>query len=123
MKTETRKVTVEQEVYIAEDGTEFEDLDECEAYETRLIGKHLIMYTFAHDPTDSVEDCWYVKLDTREAVSDFISLCRYEEVSPEGLQEPGVYMYTEGCYGRRNNTWTNIAKIFDILNGGTQNAD
>lgn len=122
MKIETRKVMIEQDVYIAEDGTEFEDQDDCEAYETRLIGKRLKMYTHSHIRTDRTEHCWYAKLDTQEEANDFITLCKFEGITALGVQGPGVYMYTEGTYGNGKDAWTNLSVLVDIINGGTADA-
>lgn len=81
MRTETRKVTVEQEVYIAEDGKEFDNDGDCECYEARLAGKRLKMYTHKYTKTDTVEDCYLVKLNSWVDAEDFIKLCRLDGFS------------------------------------------
>lgn len=40
MKIEPREMTVTKELYIADDGTEFEDYDDCGEYEMGLIEKN-----------------------------------------------------------------------------------
>ena len=111
MKTSTKTITVEKEIYIAEDGTEFDDRDDCEAYEYRLIGKSLKMYKYDFSPCQSVEDCCYVKLGIWADVQAFIDLCEYDGISHRGITVPGLYMYTEGRWGAGNDAWTNISEI------------
>lgn len=115
MKTVTKKITVKKEVYIADDGSEFDDIDECEAYEMRQTGKSLKMYSYSRVPCELVENCWYVKLDTQDEILSFINLCKFDGVSHRGVNEPGVYMYTEGGYGNGNNAWTNISEIVEHI--------
>lgn len=111
MRIETRQVTVEQEVYIAEDGAEFDDEDDCEAYENALVGQRLKMYDYNEMPCDSLGECWYVKLDTQEEINSFMTLCDYMGVHRSGIKEPGVYMYTEGT----GCTWTNISEVIKSI--------
>lgn len=111
MKTETRKVTVEQKIYIAEDGKEFDDDGDCACYEARLAGKRLKMYTHKYTKTDTVEDCYLVKLDNWVDAEDFIKLCSLDGFSFKGIAGPGVYLYVEGTYSGGKEAWTNISEI------------
>lgn len=115
MKTSTKTITVEKEIYIAEDGTEFDDRDDCEAYENSLIGKRLKMYSYDYSPCESVDECSYAKLNTWADVQAFVDLCEYIGVSHKGITEPGLYMYTEGRWGAGNTAWTNISEILKHL--------
>lgn len=115
MKTEIRKVTVEKEVYIADDGMEFEDEYDCEAYEMRLIGKRLKMYDYKFEKSCSAGDCYYVKLDTNKEVDWFIALCRYEGIASKGINGPGTYQYVEGTYGRSKEAWVDLNDIISKL--------
>ena len=115
MKTEIRKITVEQEVYIAEDGKEFEDADECEGYEMSILANRLDMYTHRCVKTNSVTNCWYVKLNTEDEASMFKRLCDFDGVSCKGIDKVGTYMYTEGGYGYGNEAWTNLSEIIKSL--------
>jgi hypothetical protein len=115
MKTSTKTITIEKEIYIAEDGTEFDDRDDCEAYEYRLIGKRLKMYTYGFSPCQSVENCCYARLDTWADVQAFIDLCTYDGISTRGITDPGLYMYSEGRYGFGNEAWVNITGILKNL--------
>ena len=92
MKVETRKVTVEQNVYIAEDGKEFDDKDECENYEFRLIEKSLKFYTRKFEECD-LESCTYVYLRTDDEVLKLIRLCDLDGITTECLDSVGTYVY------------------------------
>lgn len=111
MKTDIRKVTIEQEVYIAEDGAEFDDANDCECYEARLVGKRLKMYTSRYVKTDTVENRYLVKLDSWTDAKDFIELCRFDGINSKGIAGPGVYLYIEGTYSGGKEAWTNISEI------------
>lgn len=111
MRTEIRQRVIEDEVYIADDGKEFDDIDECESYENRLAGQKLIMYDYSETRCELVENCWYVKLNNQEDIEAFKAICKYDGISHKGVTSPGVYMYVEGGYGRGNDAWTNISEI------------
>lgn len=115
MRTETRQVIVEEEVYIADDGTEFDSPEDCEAHEIRSLAERLKMYNYSGIATDDIDECWYVKLDTFVAAENFIEVCKYDGVSFKGIDGPGVYVYTEGSYGRGTVAWTNITKIIEHI--------
>lgn len=115
MRTETRQRVIEEEVYIADDGKEFDDEDDCKAYEVTKACENLKMYNYSGIKTNNVENCWYVKLDTFTDTMTFIEICSYDGVSHKGIDGPGVYMYTEGGYGSGNTAWTNISKIIEHI--------
>lgn len=115
MKVKTKKIIIEQEVYIADDGKEFDDEDDCRGYEMSLVAARLIMYTHKRVRTNSVTNCWYAKLDTDEDVSSFINLCEFDGVSHKGIDKAGLYMYTEGGYGYGNEAWTNLSEIINSI--------
>lgn len=110
MKTEIRKVTVEQEVYIADDGTEFEDEDDCRSYEFELIEQSLEMYDHTFEKCYNFDECFYARLNTPEDVRKFIELCGWNDITKKGVRKPGVYMY-----GDRDDTWINISEIISAL--------
>lgn len=118
MKTETRKVTVEQEVYIANDGQEFDNEDDCLSHERDLLEEKLEFYGFDLWESD-FENCVYVKTTTKEDVQNLITLAEMEGVTLKGIEvdEPGIYMYES-----RSDGWTNITKVIDIINGGNTDA-
>lgn len=109
MRTEFKKITVEREVYIADDGTEFEDEDDCQGYEFNLKLKKFTMYGQKLNETDSLDYATYVYLGTKELVDEYAALCKYYGITFLGLNEPGLYMYTEwmGC------RWSNITDVVE----------
>ena len=119
MKKEIRKVTVEKEIYIAYDGTEFDDPDDCEVHEILEKASAINMIDYRGFKTTSIDDCWAVNLRSFVETENFIALCKYCDVSSKGVEGPGMYIYTEGTYGARNDAWTNISTIMEALNGGS----
>lgn len=115
MREETRQVTIDSVVYVADDGREFTNADDCEAYEMRCAAKVLKMFNFVGAPCTQADDCEVVKLTTKREVETFIRLCRYDGVSHRGIEGSGVYIYTEGAYGKANIAWTEISGIIDRL--------
>lgn len=115
MREKTKKIIIEKIVYISDDGKEFEDYDDCEAYEMSLEANRLNMYTHKYVRTNSVTNCWYVKLNTEKEVSTFINLCKFDGISHKGIENVGLYMYTEGGYGYGNEAWTNLSEIINSL--------
>lgn len=115
MRRKTKTITIEQEVYIADDGKEFDDEDDCIGYEMSLIATQLNMYTHKSVRTNSVTNCWYAKLNTEEEVSSFINLCKFDGISHKGIEKVGLYMYTEGGYGYGNEAWTNLSEIIKSI--------
>lgn len=104
MKIETRKVTVEKDVYIAEDGTEFYTEYDCERHDVKLIEKSLKFYTRKFVECD-LESCTYVYLKTADDVLRLISLCDFEGIATDGLTDVGVYVYDN-----HSDRWINMSE-------------
>ena len=114
MKTETRKVLVDQCVYIAVDGTEFDDEDECAHYEHLLKQKALEMYDENFERCDCIDDCYYAKLNSPEEVQMLIDVLNYETYCiDEAPVNPGIYMWRDG-------DWVNLTEIVEKLGGGNR---
>lgn len=113
MKKETRKVTVEQEVYIAEDGKEFDDEDDCLSHERDLLEEKLEFYK--RDLTNgTLENCSYVYVKSAEDVANLLTLCDMDGIAISGLSnKPGVYMYSN-----RGDYWINISEVVDTITRG-----
>ena len=94
MTTEIREVTVEQEVYIAEDGTIFTDESECVEYEYNLLTKTFECFNQHYEPAD-VESCCFLKIKHADAVNNFKQVCVYLGTSSDGVDKPGMYMYSD----------------------------
>ena len=108
MKIEIKKVTIEQEIFIAEDGTEFFMEDSCEAYEISLKEKSIKCYDRRFEKTN-VESCEYVKLDDSKAVDLLIEICRWHGIGVKGLDAPGIYAFDN------HDGWINISIIYEKL--------
>jgi hypothetical protein len=111
MTEKIRQVMVEQTVYVANDGKEFDDEDDCLSYEASRLSETIKMRNYAGVRTNNIDNCQAVKLDNLDEIVSFIELCKYEGISHTGVHAPGVYMYTEGRYGNGNEAWTNISVI------------
>jgi hypothetical protein len=111
-------VLTEQTVYIAEDGKEFYDEDDCLSHERDLLEAKLDMYNWKFERCN-FENSKYIKASTEEAVKVFLQICDMEGVTKKGiLPTPGIYMYNN-----RQDEWFNITNAIDIINGGGVNAD
>lgn len=115
MKTETREVKQLVEVYISDDGIEFDNEEECRGYEMECLEKTLSFYDQEFDPC-GLDACVYAVLKTQEDVDALIRLCAYEGIHVPGLRrdKPGIYMYT---YRFGKDEWVNISEIVDRLRG------
>lgn len=113
MKTEFREVVVKQPVYIADDGREFDDEDECADYEFNLLEASLTYYNNEVEVTDDVEGCYFINLSTATDVKRFKKICDTCGCTTDGIDKPGVYMYIDGRDGR----WTNMEEAIIKIKG------
>lgn len=114
MRTELREVI--EEFYIADDGTEFNNEEDCLKYEfDKRVKGGLIFYDAAMDETDCIEDCAFVDLPTEECVKGFRYLLDSSYNFTGGLEEPGVYMWwdTEG-------QWLNLDWLINHIRRGAK---
>lgn len=117
MRTEYREVTFKQEVYIAEDGREFTDEDDCEAYDIKLIENSLKFYDNSYEKSD-VDSCVYFHAITEEDVERAIKVCEYYGITREGLYKPGLYMFADTLY--RKEAWVNLDEVIFHIRGGVE---
>lgn len=117
MKVEQRERTITEEIYIADDGTEFDDEDDCLEHERKCALGKIKMYDQNLEETNSLEECHCVNLNTWVALNDFVKACK-DQFNTKGLERPGIYIYTEGTYSNRDKAWTNISEIMKEVNGG-----
>lgn len=115
MKTEYREVTINRPVYIAEDGTEFSDREDCIDHEYKLLEQSLNCYNCDYEKT-GVETCEYVDLATDEDVKKFIQVCEYIGVSSDGVNKPGLYMFVDNYY--KKDPWVNLDDVISHIRGG-----
>lgn len=110
MRTETREVTVQRTVYIADDGREFYYEGDCRIYDYQLKEKTLKLYDLNFEKA-VIESAVYVQLDTKEEVELFKEIYEYKGYGgADGVYEPGIYMYTPDDY------WVNITPVIDHFN-------
>lgn len=113
MRTELREVTIEQTVYIADDGKEFTDEEDCADYEFNLLEKTLDIYNSRYEKADDVESCHIANLRTSADVKNFIKACDLYGITDDGIDGPGLYMY--GDYG---DIWVNLDDVILNIRGG-----
>lgn len=113
MITKTKEVKVTREIYVACDGTEFTDADDCEAHEIGLMERQFEMYDCDFDKVEAVGECCYVRLRTSDDVEQFIACCDYYGITIEGLCLPGIYAYDE--VRSRHGGWTCLDKVMSTF--------
>lgn len=114
MRIEQKEVTVLRPVYIACDGKEFLDEDECEAYEIELVEKTLKLYDNNCEPTD-IDKSSFANLISDEDVENFKNVCEWHGISSKGIDKPALYMYDESY---RSDCWVNLDDVcFRIRRG------
>lgn len=114
MKTETRKVTIEQTVYIADDGREFMSEDACTDYEFELLEKTFNCYDGTYNKSKP-EDCTYIDLPTAEDVERFKQYCDIMDLIDDGLDTPGLYMFDNRYYAKEH--WLNLDEVIVCIRG------
>lgn len=113
MIIEMKEVVVKQEVYIANDGKEFDDYDDCVEHEIKLAEASMEFYDSDFEKSD-LESCTYVEVNTPEEIEALIDLCKYYGISHKGISEKtGIYMYYD-----RGDTWKNISDAVDRIRTG-----
>ena len=112
MKTEYREVTIKQPVYIAEDGTEFTDEYECLDYEFEKLKDTFECYDTDYSKSD-VDTCMFVNLPTEVIVKNFLKVSKNLDLPVHGVNEPGLYIYTE----YRGGTWVNMDEAISKIKG------
>lgn len=101
-----RKDTKMKTLYIADDGTEFDNEAQCQNYEWGLQfqGKDEVIsgldregkkIRFSNRNDDFCERVMVVKLDTEEAVDCFKDRSGNEGFSCDGITKPGIYIWGE----------------------------
>lgn len=115
MRTETREVLVKKEIYIADDGKEFEDEEDCLDYEFDKVKGELTYYDAALDEIDEPDECVFVDLRTEKDVK----LCKHVfdvyGVHDGGIDEPGLYMWWE-----TEQQWMNLDWLINHIRGGAK---
>ena len=109
MKIDFKEIKVTREIYIAEDGTEFDDKDECLEHEMRLYEKTIKFYDANFDNAD-FSTCIYADLPNNDAIQALVELCNYERMPISGLENPGIYLYDDDAHWHKGNVWVNLTE-------------
>ena len=107
MRTEYRVVTAEQVVYIADDGKEFDDEEDCAEYEFNLLTASVKKYCYDKnfEPED-IDGCEFVHIPTEKVMKGFKICCDALEIVSDGIDKPGIYMYSD-----YSQTWVNLDDV------------
>ena len=92
MERITKMVTREEEFYVARDGKEFKDEDECLDYENELNIKSIEAYDEDFNRTD-YENAAYIVIHSDEELNFICEVCEYNGWTSEGFCENGLYRY------------------------------
>lgn len=114
MRTETREVTITQTVYISDDGHEFTDEDACNDYEFKLLEKTFNCYDSKYNRSKP-DECKFIDLPTVEDVARFKEYCDILDLIDDGIDKPGVYIYTQTDYC--HDEWVNLEEIIFKIRG------
>lgn len=107
-------------IYIAEDGKQFYDEDECIQYERERVysgvnsaikgltpdGKPL-----AFSDPNFCDSATSVYLASEKAVEVFKKRCDNEGINNSGIDEPGVYVWNDCDYPLENYTWLSLCGV------------
>lgn len=110
MERITKIITREEEFYVARDGKEFSDEDECLNYENKLNIKSIEAYDDDFNRTD-YENATYVVIHSDEELDLICEVCGYNGWTSEGFCENGLYRLN--C-GYRVDKWERV-KIPNFL--------
>lgn len=98
MKKITKIVTREEDLFIARDGKEFEDEDECLWYENELNIEDIEAYDENFDRV-SFDRASYVVVHSDEELNFITEVCGYNGWSSEGFCGKGLYRYSCNRWG------------------------
>lgn len=116
MKTEYREVLVKQPVYIAEDGKEFDDEEDCQDYEFEMLNGSFECYSMNLERVRCPDEATFVNLPTKKIIENFKRVCEWMCISHTGIDDPGIYVYTDCGRGE----WTNMEKAIERIRGGAE---
>lgn len=107
MRVEVREVTVAKSIFIADDGTEFQDSTKCRNYEIGLLEKVVELYDDDFERAD-LHTCTFLHIKNQQDVENLRRLANYCGMTDKGVDDtPGVYMW--------NNKWIKISELVDTV--------
>lgn len=104
MERITKKVLKEEEFYVAFDGKEFEDEDECREYENELNIKSIEAYDEDFNRID-FDSAAYVVIHSDADLYLICEVCDYNGWTSTGLCENGLYRYNSSW---RDDRWEKV---------------
>ncbi len=104
MKKIIKKVEVEKEFYIANDGTEFEDEEECVAYDMNFLCQNFETYDEDFNKIN-FESATYVVIHSDEELDDIERVCEFNGWTYDGLTETGLFRYNSSY---RHDYWERV---------------
>lgn len=105
MEVKRKEVVIIKDIFVACDGTEFEDEDDCIDYECKLAENKLSCYDEEFEKVD-LDGCDYVDATTEESLKLFRELCKHYGFDQTGISGIGLYWYEP-----KSDTWVNISQI------------
>ena len=106
-----KKIEVEQEFYVAYDGTEFNDEDECAYYEDEFRRTKILCYDSNMKKCD-FEDAEWVVVRNDEDFNNIADTCEFNGWDYAGICENGIY--NRSAYGW--NEWKKVVFPVSIKN-------
>lgn len=85
-----KKVEIEQDFYVAYDGTEFEDEDECAYYEDEQKRSTLLCFDCEMKKCN-FEDAEWVVVRSMDDMQNIIETCDFNGWVSDGICEDGLY--------------------------------
>ena len=78
-------MTIIPATYVADDGTTFDNADECVEYEylKEINSAKFVMLDESFEPTTDMENCWYLEVHSQEELDLFNSLLDKYDCSGE----------------------------------------
>lgn len=105
MEVKRKEVVIMKDIFVACDGTEFEDEDDCIEHEFDIRRQKLACYDEEFDRVD-IDSCDYVDATTEESLALFQEICRHYNYSRFGIEGVGLYWYEP-----KSDTWVNVSQI------------
>ena len=105
MEVKRKKFVITKDIFVACDGTEFEDEDACIDYEFNIRSRKLACYDENFNRVD-LDSCDYVAAVNDELLKLFLDLCDHKGYCAKGIDGVGLYKYMAEC-----DNWINISQI------------
>ena len=105
MEVKRKEVVIMKDIFVACDGTEFEDEDECIEHEFDIRRQELVCYDDEFNRID-FESCNYVGALNEDLLKLFLEICDHDGITSRGIDAIGLYKYIY-----KGNYWLNISQI------------